>query len=77
MNAPSSRPNRRLFVLALVGCFVLAFGAAYVFEVMLGWLLQVWLRMGYTEMLLMFVYIWRTIAALAVAALLCIWLSRR
>jgi hypothetical protein len=70
-------PSRRLFVLALIGCFALAFGTAFVFESMLIWLLEIRLRLPYESVANFMVTMLRTVASLSIAVLLCIWLSRR
>jgi hypothetical protein len=70
-------PSRALVVLAVIGCFALAFGMAYLFEILLIWLLEIRLRMPFADVAVFMVTMWRALASLAVAALLCIWLSRR
>jgi hypothetical protein len=63
--------------MALVGCFALAFGVAYLVELALIWLLEIRLRMPYLDVANFLATIWRSLASLAVAVLLCIWLIRR
>lgn len=71
-------PNRRLFVLALIGCFALAFGAASALDLVFLWFFETRLKaMSFVDTVRWIEFIWRTIAALAVAVLLCIWLRRR
>jgi hypothetical protein len=69
--------SRPLFALAVVGCFALAFGVAYVVELALIWFLEIRLGMWWTNIAGVMVTIWRGIASLAVALLLCIWMTRR
>jgi hypothetical protein len=66
-----------IFVLAVLGCFALAFGVAYVFEVAMIWLLEIRLRMPYIDVAKFAITTWRAIASLLLAVLLCIWISRR
>ena len=54
-------------VLALIGCFALAFGTALVFELMLIWLLEIRLRLPYESVANFLVTMWRTVASLSIA----------
>lgn len=66
-----------IFVLAVIGCFALAFGGAYALEYFLIWLLEIRFRLPYTDVANILVTGWRALAALAWALLLCMWIRSR
>ena len=62
--------------MAVIGCFALAFGAAYLLELFMIWVLEIRLRLPYIDVANVMVTTWRALASLAVALLMCMWLKR-